>query len=51
MQVLLWRVAGANENYCVLRGHKQVRSSLRPLVTRARVRVRVCVCVCVCVCA
>ncbi len=23
-QVLLWRVAGANENYCVLRGHKQV---------------------------
>ncbi len=26
MQVLLWRVTGANENYCVLRGHKQVFS-------------------------
>ena len=25
VQVLLWRVAGANENYCVLRGHKQAR--------------------------
>ncbi len=22
--MLLWRVAGANDNYCVLRGHKQV---------------------------
>jgi Prp8 binding protein len=26
VQVLLWRVAGANDNYCVLRGHKQVCS-------------------------